>query len=100
MHIYRTTQERFGFNVINIIFEEIPLTPNNRVENFIILSSKQYIFSCLFQNKIPALCGLLCHIRMKYCIERCVFMRNSKLADFDNQWLVLKKMFDSKPNNV
>ena len=23
-------------------------------------------------------------------------MRNSKLADLDNQWLVLKKMFDSK----
>ena len=76
------------------------MTSNNRVENFIILSGKQYSFSCLFQNRMPSLCGLLCPIKMKYCIKRCVFKRNSKLADFDNQWLVLKKMFDSKPNYV
>ena len=77
-YIYRTTKKDFGFYVINIILGEIPLTPNNGVENFIILSGKQYIFSCLFPNRIPSLCGLLCHIKMKYCIERCVFMPNSK----------------------
>ena len=28
---------------------------------------------------------------MKYCIERCVPIHNSKLADFEKQWHVLVK---------
>ena len=70
------------------------MTSNNRVENFIILSGKQYSFSCLFQNRMPSLCGLLCHIKMKYCIERCVSIHNSKLPDFGKQWHVWKNIFE------
>ena len=69
LHRYGTTQERLGFNASNIILGEIPLTPKNRVENFNLLSSKQYIFTCLFQSRIPLLSGLICHNGMKYCIN-------------------------------
>lgn len=88
LHIYRTKRERLGFNAVNFILGEMPLSQSNRVKNFIILLSKQYIFACLLQNKEPTLCGLLCHIKMKYCIERCVSIHNSKLADFEKQWHV------------
>ena len=95
LHIYRTTRERLGFNAVNIILGEMPLSQSNRVKKFIILLSKQNIFSCLLQNKEPTLCGLLWHIKMKYCIERCVSIHNCKLADFEKQWHVWKNIFES-----
>lgn len=94
LHIYTTTSNRVGFNVINIILGDTPLNGNNKIINFIILCCKQYIFSCLLQSRIPNLCGLLCHLRMKYYIERCVAIHNSKLSIFDNQWSLWKNIFE------
>lgn len=94
MHIYTTTSNRVGFNITNIILGETPLNVNNKVINFIILCCKQYIFSCLLQSRIPNMCGLLSHLRMKYYIERCVAIHNSKLLIFDNQWLLWKNIFE------
>lgn len=83
LHIYTTTSNRVGFNVINIILGDTPLNGNNKIINFIILCCKQYIFSCLLQSRIPNLCSLLCHIRMKYYIKRCVAIHHLKLSIFD-----------------
>lgn len=94
MHIYTTTSNRVGFNVTNIILGETPLNVNNKVINFIILCCKQYIFSCLLQSRIPNICGLLSHLRMKYYIERCVAIHNSKLLIFDNHWSLWKNIFE------
>lgn len=87
LHIYGTTQERLGFNASNIILGEIPLTPpKKRVENFNLLSSKQYIFSYLFQSIIYTLnMSQWNEILYQYC--------NAKLADFETQWLVWKKNY-------
>ena len=41
------------FNVNNIILGEIQLNPNNRVDNFIIFSSKQYIFPVCLKIENP-----------------------------------------------
>ena len=39
LHIYRTKRERLGFNAVNFILGEMPLSQSNRVKNFIILLS-------------------------------------------------------------
>lgn len=51
MHIYCKTTNRIGFNITNVIVGEIPLNQGNKVVNFIILYSKQYIFNCLKQKR-------------------------------------------------
>lgn len=50
-HIYwiTTNENGFNFNVFNVIFGEIPLNEGNKVVNFIMMSTKQYIFNCLNQ---------------------------------------------------
>lgn len=58
---------RIGFNVVNILLGELPLTKNNKVVNFIILCSKQYLFTCLKKGKLSwCLSGLLFHLFNKY----------------------------------
>lgn len=51
------TTNRIGFNITNVIVGEMPLNQGNKVVNFIILYTKQYIFNCLTQKKIPHLKG-------------------------------------------
>lgn len=50
-HAYLLNENEIGFNfhVFNVIFDEIPLNEGNKVVNFIIMSTKQYIFNCLNQ---------------------------------------------------
>ena len=47
LHIYVKTKERVGFNLQNVLFGDLPLTRRNKVLNFFILYTKQYIFSSL-----------------------------------------------------
>lgn len=49
MHLYRTTLNRFGFNVNDVLFGELPINGCNKVVNVLILYSKQYIL--VVQNK-------------------------------------------------
>lgn len=69
---YKTISNRVvvTYNDVNIIFGDMPLNQNNKLENFIICHSKQYIFSCLLQSKTPQLFGLVYQIEMNNCIER------------------------------
>ena len=95
MHIYRKTTKRIGFNFKNIILGEMPFTKDNIIINFVILYTKQYIFSCLLQCKKPNFLGLINHLKLKYNIKRCVSINNSKLSFFDKKWDSWKKMFES-----
>ena len=47
MLIYRKTAKRIGFKVCNTILGETPLSSENRIVNFLILYTKQYIFTCV-----------------------------------------------------
>ena len=49
-----------------LFFEKFLLHFYNKVINFIILHVKQYIFTCLLQNNMQNLCGLLCYLNLKY----------------------------------
>lgn len=94
MHIYCKTTNRIGFNVNNVMFGEIPLNQGNKVVNFIILYTKQYIFNCLKQKKIPHLKGLLQHIYFKYKVERYISIKSCEMLKFDKQWSNWKNIFE------
>lgn len=78
----------------NVIFGEIPLNQGNKVVNFIILYTKQYIFNCLKQKKIPHLKGLLQHIYFKYKVERYISIKSCEMLKFDKQWSNWKNIFE------
>ena len=87
LHIYRKTSERVGFNVANIILGEIPLSIDNKAMNFIILI-------CLMQSKEPNLVGLLCHLKLKYHVEKYAAIQKFKMHNFDKSWVMWKNIFD------
>lgn len=94
LHIYRKTSKRIGFNVLNIMFGEAPLTCHNKVIIFFILSMKQYLFSCLMLNKVPTLIGFLGHLKIKYNVKRYAAIQSSKVHKFEKQWDSWKEIFD------
>ncbi|XP_056019638.1 uncharacterized protein LOC125668194 [Ostrea edulis] len=72
MHIYKTTSKRIGFNVLNILLGELPLLKGNRIVNFLILYTKQYIFSCLKKKKTN------CQDSWNYCS---IYTTNTRLKN-------------------
>ena len=94
LYIYRKTHERVGFNVSNIIFGKFPLSSYNKVINFIILHVKQYIFTCLLQNNMPNLCGLLCYLNIKYKVEKYAANQSFRCHIFEKQWSLFENMFE------
>ena len=58
IHILRYSGKRIVFHVYNILFGETSLGKDNKIVNFIILCTKQYIYLCLKQKRIPTLCEL------------------------------------------
>ena len=95
MHIYRTTSKRIGFNVVNILLGELPLSKNNRTVNFLILYTKLYIFSCLKKGKLPSLLELLFYLYNKYRVERCIAYQNFEIQKFENTWHVWEILSDN-----
>lgn len=49
-----------------LFFWKFLLSFHNKVINFIILHVKQYNFTCLLQNNMQNLRGLLCYLNLKY----------------------------------
>jgi hypothetical protein len=94
MHIYRKTKSRIGFNVFNIIFGDCPLLDANKVINFIILYTKQYIYLCCKQNRSPSLEGVLQYLKLKYEIEHCLSLRNCNSTKFSTMWAAWKSIFE------
>ena len=94
LHIYRKISDRIGFNVSNIIFGEIPLTFDTKAINFIILYTKQYISTCLMQNKEPNFIALLCHLKFKYRVEKYAAIQKFRIRDFDKIWMKWEAIFE------
>ena len=67
MYTYNATSERIVFNISNVIFGEKP--SGDIAINFIVLNTKQFIFRCLKQSKLPTFHGLLIHLKFKYNVE-------------------------------
>lgn len=93
MHIYHAVSKRVGFNEYNILFGETPPSNSNLVINFLILYTKQYIFQCLYNKKVPIFAGLLCHLNFRYEIEKCVAIRNSSYDKHNDRWFEWKNLF-------
>ena len=94
LHIYVKTKERVGFNLQNVLFGDLPLTRRNKVLNFLILYTKQYIFSSLKQNKLPNIYGLLSHLKFKFNIEKHIAIQNCDVCRFEKLWSLWKNIFD------
>ena len=94
MHTYQSTAKRVGFNLVNVLLGELPLSKGNRIVNFLILYTKQYIFLCLKKGKTPRLMELLFYLRNKYKVEKCIAYQNSEIQKFDNTWQIWKNIFD------
>lgn len=95
MHIYQYTSIRIGFNVINILLGELPLSKDNKVVNFIILYTKQYLFCCLKKDILPSLLGLLFYLYNKYKVEKYISCQKFQMQKFTNNWHVWKHIFDT-----
>lgn len=54
--------------------------------NYIILSTKQFIFICLKQNKIPNYVDLLHHLSFKYKIETYASVEKFQHRKFEKYW--------------
>ena len=53
MHICRNTGKRIVFHFYNALFGETSIGKDNKIANFIILYTKQDIYLCLKQKKLP-----------------------------------------------
>ena len=51
MHILRNTGKRIVFHVYNVLFGETSFCKDNKIVNFIILHTKQYIYFSLKQKE-------------------------------------------------
>lgn len=71
--------KNLSFDVCNVLFCVNPLNGENRILNFEILytCAKQYIFSCLKQNKAPICFGLLHYLNQRYKIIKSIYIQNS-----------------------
>ena len=94
MLIYRKTAKRIGFNVCNTILGETHLSNENRIVNFLKLYTKQYIFTCVKQNKVPNFTGLMYHLKFKHQIEKSIFIQNFKILKFEKVWSSWMLSFD------
>lgn len=70
LHINKKTSARIGFDMLNVIFGELPFTCQNKMINFVVSSMIQYLFSCLIFNKVPNLLVLFSHLKLKFNVER------------------------------
>ena len=95
LHIFRNTTKRIGFNIINVILGEMPLSVHNKVVNFIILYTKQYIFYCSKQNKRPNINELVHYLFFKYKVEKFVTIKSCGTSKFEKLWENWKNIFDT-----
>ena len=92
LHILNKIRRQVGFHLMNILFGEKPLY-NNIPFNFIILSSKLYIFKCTRQHKIPEINGLIHHLTFGFKVEQYIARRNNQLETFNINWDGWKPIF-------
>ena len=95
MHILQNTGKRIVFHVYNILFGETSFSKDNKIVNFIILYTKQYIYLCLKQKRIPTLCELIHFLKFKYKIEKYAYIQKLQHSTFEKWWSTWKDMFIS-----
>ena len=83
-YVYNATSERIVFDISNVIFGEKP--SGDIAVNFILLNTKQFIFRCLKQSKLPTFHGLLVHLKFKYNVEQYIARKRFKIEKFNNIW--------------
>ncbi len=91
--LYTEKQKKVDFNVNNILFGENYLNVDNRPVNYIILSTKQFIFICPKQNTIPNYVDLLHHLSFKYKIEKYASVEKLQHKKFEKCWLQWENFF-------
>ena len=69
-------------------------TRSKQSDEFCNLIWKTVNLSCSIQNKLPSLTGLLCHLKMKYEIEKCLFFKNSEINKFSTRWVVWRNVVE------
>lgn len=101
MHINCKTTNRIWFNITNVIFGKIPLNEGNKVDDFIFLYTKQYIFNRLKKKKIPYLLegAITTHLFQIYMYEdtfkdMCMSNKSCENWKFDNDWSKWKNIFE------
>ena len=70
MHILRNTGKRIIFHVYNVLFVETSFSKDNKIVDFIILYTKQYIYLCLKQKKFPIFYERIHFLKFEYKIEK------------------------------
>lgn len=93
----RETQILVNFNKRNILFGD-QFSKNNLVVNFIILSTKQYIYKSLKQKKIPNISGILNHFQYNYQTEKFIALRNGRNEFFSKIWSPWNNLFTDFEN--
>ena len=83
MHISQNTGNRIVFHVYNILFGETSFCKDNKIVNFIILYTKQYI------------CELIHFLKFKYKIEKYASIQKLQHSTFEKWWSTWKDMFIS-----
>ena len=81
--LYEKCSKRVEFYICNIIFGEYPLDGENKALNCIILFTKQYIFFCLKQNRVPVFLGLYNYLQLRYKIEKSAYLYKLENEKFE-----------------
>lgn len=68
--IYEKCNKHVSFDVCNVLFGVYPLVWENRILNFVILYTKQYICLCLKKSKAQHFLGLLHYLNQRYKTEK------------------------------
>ena len=84
--LYEKCSKRVEFYICNIIFGEYPLDGENKALNCIILFTKQYIFFCLKQNRVPVFLGLYNYLQLRYKIEKSAYLYKMENEKFEKIW--------------
>ena len=69
------------------------MSSGNRIVKFLILHTKQYIFTCLKQNKVHNFTGLMYHLKFKHEIEKSIFIQNFEILKISEALVIVDAYF-------
>jgi hypothetical protein len=98
MYIYHTTSKRIGFDVINILLGELPLSEGNKIINLLIIYTKKKNFLSKM-GKLPTFLELLFYLFNKYNVEKYIAHQNLEIMQFEDTWHVWKGIVNNMQNN-
>ena len=63
--------------------------------NCIVLYTKQYIFFCLKQNRVPVFCGLYNYLQLRYKVEKSAYLDKLENEKKNKTWSTWSGYFTS-----